>query len=290
MSYRLSIQDRVETVYKIKNVQDADEIFFEHMDLDFHELTSEAVYDAIDKIDSELVYCGDPTELEAKCSDWFDDSIALLQKVFGKNFTVKIKDNTQLISEVYKPIEEVVEYYQGDDQWSINSGKLALVLVTNFLKRGKWQSGFRTTSNVILNCDKNESIVFDNDNNWFSDKYGKLEPIIWFGVQNDKPIECWTIDKSDYQVQQRVYHRSNEVEKFEQWEVFWHSHFRCLDWETIINDKCMLTWMFAECGMDEPEDEFISVVDNCPINLRCQSTKELFESLDNFFLNKLNEN
>ena len=284
MPYILSMLDRVEAVDEIFDIEDTDEIFFDCMNLHFHELTSEAVNDAIKKTRSESQYCGDPTELESKSSEWFEESVNILQERIGSNFCVKVQKNDQLIAEHCKPVNEVLEYFQGDERWEINSGSLVLILVENFLRLGVWQAGFRRTSGEVLKLNDAEFYLLDTSGNWITDKNEKLEPIIWFGVKNDPPIQCWTIDKSEFQLQKRSFHSLNGVVQCDQWQAFWHSYFWVLDWETLIpfGMGSMTTWMFAECGMDEPENAFNAALESCPIDLGCQNSTELFELVDKF--------
>lgn len=286
MSYTLRFLDRVQTEDEISDLDNSDEIFFEYMNMDFHEITMEAVSDVIDKMSSDGTYCGDPAELEWMCNAWHEEATELLQNKYGDEFCVEILKDGRLLTRLCKPVDEVIEYFHGDEQWDVNSGKLVLVLVENFLKFGEWQSGFRRNTGEVIDIKDSKSCILDASGNWLMDNFEKLEPIIWFGVKNDPPTQCWTIDKSEFQLQKRSFNRLNEVIHCDQWQAFWHSYFWTIDWETLIpfGIGSMTTWMFAECGMDEPEDEFLSVLKDCPIDLRCQNSEDLFELIDSFFL------
>lgn len=289
MSYTLKILDRVQTEDEIYDLENADEIFFEIMNMDFQEITMDAVSQAKEKISFDGEYCGDPTELEEMCGAWEQESAKLLQNIYGDEFCVEIFKDGRLITRLCKPIEEVLEYFHGDEQWDINSGSTVLVLIENFLKLGEWQSGFRNIAGEVICIDSVESYALDTSGNWITEKNEKLEPIIWFGVKSEPPIQCWTIDKSEFQLQKRTFRRLDADVQCDQWQAFWHSQFWILDWATLIpfGLGSMTTWMFAECGMDEPENAFKAALESCPVDLRCQNSEELFNLIDGFFLNTL---
>jgi len=50
------------------------------------------------------------------------------------------------------------------------------------------------------------------------------------------------------------------------------------------NGDCYITWMFYECGMDEPEDEFYAVRDSCLIKLdENDRSVSMIRKIDEFF-------
>lgn len=55
----------------------------------------------------------------------------------------------------------------------------------------------------------------------------------------------------------------------------WRNIWNALDWlfwQAIGLSDSQLTWMFGECGMEEPEREYSRVVEKCPIKLSVNDT------------------
>lgn len=179
------------------------------------------------------------------------------------------------------------------EQGYIYVGKLALIQLNNFLINGIWNYGLRCEDGRILTDVLDwPKPVSDRDSYTWHDSQGFLEPIIWFGLKNQSPIECWTLDKSPRNLELLKVngnHDEDSVTEVERWNTFWFNSYGILDWDTLFNDKgySYIIWMFYECGMEEPEDEFYAVRDSSPIKLDEKDRSDsLIRKIDELFISK----
>lgn len=263
------------------------------------ELFSDEIYDCI--------IFSNP--LAKKCQGFFPDPWAIetelhgiakanLKKRFGGKVFVKTIDNEgDVISN--RPVgvfDEIIEDIEEREQGTINTGRVIIEMLKCFLKEGIWQYGFQRNDGTIL-TDTSQWPKHAEDGAGFiwQDSKGVLQPVIWFGLKNESPIDCWTLDKTTHrfdllEVYDNPYSRNTRSR--ERWNLFWFSTFWELGWNALFdnNGDTHITWMFEECGMDEPSEEFYAVRDSCPIELSEKDTvAETIRKIDQFFADKENQ-
>lgn len=117
-----------------------------------------------------------------------------------------------------------------------------------------------------------------------------FSPVIWFGLNGEPPMDCWCIDISDERFSAMPYAEPYNVER---WKSFWFNHFWTFDWNVLFNHEGegVITWMFAECGMEEPEEEFDAVKKCCPIKLCEDDSKAILsKKISDFFVRHARHN
>ena len=129
----------------------------------------------------------------------------------------------------------VSEYYQDSSTYCPLTGVAIIRCVTEFLNKGRWHLDL--------------------------DKYN--EPFLWFGLDEDGPIEIWSLPFD------------SDIE-YTSWKTIWFPAFWDLDWNAILNDtgEIYITWMFCELGMDEPTEERDRARLSCPIELTEEDSLE----------------
>jgi len=226
-------------------------------------------------------------------SELYSYAKAYLDRHYGGKFFVKVVDDdgTVVSDEELDLWGKVIAYRRDYEQSHVDVGAAIIVMLENFLRGGVWQFGLRRKDGTIL-TDPSQwpELSSSADRVIWQDRSGPLEPMIWFGLQDEPPIECWTLDRSTAQSQRSLYYPSpyaTEARPVERWHNFWFCSFWTLDWNGLFGDQGnpYITWMFAECGMDEPVDEFHAVRSSCPIELDEQDTsEELFRKIEDLFV------
>ncbi len=233
----------------------------------------------------------DPWEIE---TELFRQARICLEHDYGtKIFAKVIDDDGVTISNKAIELGEIIENRRDREQGTIDSGQVIIAMLTNFLEEGIWQYGLQRDDGTIL-IDICEWPKHASDGRGFvwQDSNGLLEPIIWFGLKNGSQIECWALDKSPKTFEfLEVYENPyvGNTRPVERWHLFWFCSFWTLDWNALFdnNGDAHITWMFAECGMDEPSDEFNAVRDSCPIELAENDTAaDVIRKIDRFFVEK----
>lgn len=170
---------------------------------------------------------------------------------------------------------------------TVDGAQLALDMMRNFLIQGRWHYGLISDDGIII--EKREEWPSypkqsDGSIRWIKD--GKeCYPIIWFGIDGQKPIECWTLYNRKNIRSTKVYFGGNGTKKNQEvWKHFWFCEFWAMDWNILWNyDEAAITWAFCECGMDEPIDEFCKVKSECPIELvQDDSTEEILAKVRDY--------
>ena len=231
-------------------------------------------------------YFPNPDDISAEL---FDEVYKILKEKFGDPLLVQVKNNDKeewLEQEI--SLSEIIDEIAMREQGTIHTGALILVFIKNFLQNGCWHIGFqKTNGSVLVNRDDFPSSIYVNGHLEYHDGTQELEPIIWFGLKNEPPIKCWTINKSQWlHEKQKLYLRSSEPEFLERWEVIWGEVFWCLDWNTLFdgNGHALIIWMFSECDMEEPVEEFQKVKETCPIDLdKIKSADDFGPAIDKVF-------
>lgn len=190
----------------------------------------------------------------------------------------------------YSLADIYIRYFENREECEmayVDGAQLALDMMANFLNQGKWHFGLIDADGCILS-DPNMWPQYPKQNDgtiiW---KEGNKEykPIIWFGLEGEKPIECWTLYERDNITNTKVYLGAFDKEiNQEDWKHFWFCEFWLMDWNVLWNhDDMATTWAFCEKCMDEPEEGFTKVKEACPIELRQDdSTETMLQKVKNY--------
>ena len=167
---------------------------------------------------------------------------------------VEIGDQIELRMDIPSIMCEILDNRSQCEQESIDSGEVMLKSLTKFLSQGVWQYGFHSL-----------------------DDNGASEPILWFGLPGEAPIDCWSLSKAT-----TFFDSENES-----WKWFWFCDFWTFAWDILMVDgDIYTTWMFTECGMDEPPID--PVRQSCPIELNENDTnEELLAKVEQFVLKNM---
>lgn len=185
-------------------------------------------------------------------------------------------------------VNKIVEEREMGYSSNIDIGYCVISMLKKFLVEGRWHYGLRRSDGAILESpSKWPAPQIENTSIGWRLGGDSLEPVIWFGLDGEAPIDCWTLDKNDRQFVLMPYIEGCNVEF---WKSFWFNNFWTFDWNVLLNkDDVLITWMFAECGMDEPVKEFEMVKKQCPIQLiENDSAAVLCKKIDDLFLNSRN--
>ena len=87
---------------------------------------------------------------------------------------------------------------------------------------------------------------------WIADSNG-LKPIMWFGIDGEKPEEGWILNIPD------------DHETGSTWSTFWFCDDSWGDWVQRVPDadNAFLTWVTVECAMSLPK--LSDVLKTCPV-------------------------
>ena len=151
--------------------------------------------------------------------------------IFDDNNEIMKKDS------ISAPMDVNADHIRLDENELIDIGIIAIQRIGKFLVEAKWHSDY----------DKVTS-----------------KQIIWFGLDGEPPIDCWSITK------ERI--RAGQV------LPFWFPSSGMIDWHTVCPDwnEAVETWLFAECGEAEP-DGMYQAIESCPIELISDDTSEMLE-------------
>lgn len=119
---------------------------------------------------------------------------------------------------------------EGDDGESIRVGQAMINGMEKYLSVASWHSG------------------------WIAGCYG-LKPIMWFGIDGEKPEEGWILNDCD------------NLEAGSTWSTFWFCDEPWDDWKNRVPDADdgFLTWMTMECDMSLPK--LADALKTCPIEV-----------------------
>ena len=168
---------------------------------------------------------------------------------------------------------------QCDCQSNIDIGMIILSSLERFYTEGQWNEGFlREDGVVIMQKDKWPSCVKEKvDQSMWKDESYSYKPIIWFGMKDELPIQCWTLGGNLNQREAG----NNSAWTEDSWKDMW---FDFDDrWAILLdNDDAMYTWLFWECAEQEPDID--SVIAACPVQLvESDSTTELYNKIETHF-------
>lgn len=186
-------------------------------------------------------------------------------------YVVKESDGHHTYEHITLP-EDIYELGRSDCVSAIDIGATILLRLEEFLQRGVWQVGFRCGKSFLTDVSSFPYRIENEDGTtvWQNDAGVVCEPILWFGLPDEEPEEEWSLSAG----------------MTSDWRSFWFNHFWHLDWNALFGgfDNYYTVWMFCECGMDEPEEDFDRVKDSCPISLDENDTDEqLFSKINEFF-------
>ncbi|MHB1154703.1 MAG: hypothetical protein ACYCWE_02885 [Eubacteriales bacterium] len=179
--------------------------------------------------------------------------------------------------------EMIIENRRSGEQSYIDEGQAVLDCLEEFLKQSVWQFGLQNQDGFVnTNLSMWPKPFINGDSVIWHDVSEVLSPIIWFGLKNNEPIECWTLSKKPEMFEVLDYMEPYNIER---WKSFWFNKFWTFDWNILFGGQGdnHITWMFAECGMGEPSID--DVLSNCPILLDASDTVDILKKkIDDFFL------
>ena len=246
--------------------------------------------------------CIDSCELTKKSQGFFPDPLVIqrelcshvktcLENRFGGRIFGRLVDEygVLLSSESLDVLSEIVEMRYDAEEGKIATGEVILALLRNFLVEGVWQYGFRLPDGTILTdvSQWSKHIEYRSCGSWKSSS-GIMQPMIWFGLEHERPVECWTINKVSNRSMLFGVHDLDNYD--ERWRSFWFND-SYIDWNTLFDEKnsSYALWMFVECGMESPVDAFNAVRESCPIELDENDTAaSIARKTDELFLCKKN--
>lgn len=211
-----------------------------------------------------------------------DEALDIIKEKYSNDYiNVYLSESDEMITSftVCDILSKLYEQREYCEQAHVDAAQLGLDMMCNFLNEGRWFCGLKDESgNVITDVKqwpapiKNGEIV-----NWKSNGH-LLKPIVWFGIEDEEPIECWSIQE-EYQ------DKDFTIKKF------WYGGDPTLNWNILWNSYAAQIWAFWECGLDEPYTEFEAVHDACPIALSREMTnEEILINLTNYCYNYQLEN
>lgn len=257
---------------RIAEVRDPDDVgeVFELVENELKELCRDKIDEVITEIVAVDVFSGDPKcFIEQTQSLWYLRTITALESQFGKDFSVNLQSGGEFFVSHKFSVEFVMECIGTSEEGMIHDGRLALALIEKFLADGVWQSGLRTESGRLQLISPDQE---GNKEQFRKLAEGEMAPVIWFGIVGKEPILCWSIERIDFEeLRDRVAFLGGD---------------NTLDWSVMFGPSAEFwtTWMFYECGFDEPEVEFEKLSDTCPIELLFDSnTEQFYEVFDRYF-------
>lgn len=266
------------------------------------------IYDVVAGFDNEGVsclnefidVCIESCDLSKKCQGFFPNPMAIQRELCGhvktcleNRFGGRIFGETVdehgvlLSSEPLDLLGEIVEMRYDAEEGQTDTGLVILAMLRNFLVEGVWQYGLRHPDGSILTDISQwpRYMEYQICGSWNSPS-GILQPTMWFGLEHERPIECWMLDSSSKRSDLLKIHGRDDF--IERWHSFWFND-SFIDWDSLFDRKGSqyAVWMFVECGMDSPVDAFDSVRDSCPIELDMNDTAaSIAKKLDQFFIHR----
>ena len=153
---------------------------------------------------------------------------------------------------------------------------------TTFIREGVWSYGLRDSRGTIIS-DKNEwpDPIKENGEVVWIKNGERLNPVLWFGLKGEEPLDEWTISKDD-----KVF---NDYYGEAWWKSFLFPKKRLYNWNILLgeNSNYIQSCMFDEFGFKEPNR--IKLVNDCPIYLNdCEnnSNKAFKDKIDHMFVDK----
>lgn len=184
------------------------------------------------------------------------------EKIIGKLCVNVWEDGWLKSSEPISLPERLYDLGRNCEVSAIETGATVLLRLEEFLKKGVWQIGFKCEDVLITDIVSFPNCVKDKNGRieWINELGRLCEPIIWFGLPDKDPEEVWSLSL----------HINFD------WRSFWFNDFWQLDWNALFGgyDNYYTVWMFCECGMEEPIDDFERVKSSCPIQFNVKDTDE----------------
>jgi hypothetical protein len=216
--------------------------------------------------------------------------------IYGQTISADGSITSSVLLDIGPVIEKLIEKRESSEQMGCDSGSVIIRMLTAFLNGGIWQFGLRKADGcVVSDALQWPEPTTDGISVSWTRPDGALSPIIWFGMKGDDPIDCWSITLSPKMFEKLSQYENpyaSERRLIERWKSFWFCSFWAFDWDSLFdnNGEYYIIWMFAECGMDEPEDELDRVRKSCPIELDVADTSEvLTKKINSLFQREYND-
>jgi hypothetical protein len=221
-----------------------------------------------------------------------DQMRVLLERDLGDKILFEFFHDNEKVNSHMIDLDELLEnfwmYQEGYPE--IDTGGHVIEEVRAFLTLGKWKFGIKDQQGRIYDYRERwpETLRQTDARSILPNGFS---PILWFGLANEPPLPAWSLEISEYSTLQRtISYTEHGLEKQrtqQQWQIFWGENFWTLHWPSMgdFDHSSMLTWMFMECGMEEPVDEFHRVIASCPIELNVSDTNgQLTRKLEELIL------
>ncbi len=197
--------------------------------------------------------------------------------LYGEEVYIPKEQQEQIVQVLKRKIAEDLNLLEYSVYWNDNFIKAKLDCISGYIIKSSWHFGLkREDGYVCTDVSLWPKPVIKGEEVTWSLGYESFEPVIWFGLNNKKQIDCWSI--------------YGTWEKYEDNNSVWFP--LC---ETIEGNKLeILGFTKDECEriskMDEclPELDY-EIVDSCPIYISEKDTPEdRIRRVNNFFLDQYN--
>ena len=232
-----------------------------------YEVTSEVLYDYEPKPNGHFGWHG----------DYAEEAYSAMRQYIDANkentFLSVLLDNgesKELAIDIPQMMQGVITNISESENFGFNGLSFKTQSLEKFIEQGSWQYGLKNFANkVIFDSSVWPKPVVDNESIIWKDDTGEYLPIIWFGLLDEEPIDCWSLCANA--------ELFNAAEDRENWQYFWFNE----DWG-IEEDE----WYYhVEGGIYYPAIE--PVIQSCPIALsERDSNEDVLRKVEQYVLKK----
>ena len=197
--------------------------------------------------------------------------------LYCEEINISKEHQEQIVQLIKRKLVENLDLLEYTVSWNDNFIKAKLDCISSYIIKSSWHFGLkREDGSVCSDVTLWPKPVINGEEVIWSLGYGSIEPVIWFGLNDKKQIDCWSIYGSN--------------EKYEDNYSVWFP--LC---ETIEGNKLeILGFTKDECeriskmDVSLPELDY-EIVDSCPIFISEKDTPEdRIRRVDSFFLDQYN--
>ena len=198
----------------------------------------------------------------AECYDEYKRLLLETVKKKAKEYHVYciFKDKKEhFLFKIYYDMEPLLKHtvsiMSDNENLEICVGEAIIRGMERYVISASWHYGMIDQSGqLVYNLDWFKELSnLNNGKNNYEDKH--LQPIIWFGLEREKPEDGWILNTKE----------DNEAT----WQDFWLCDDSAQNWINSVPDACdfdpFLTWMVDECALDLPS--LLDVLQTCPIQV-----------------------
>lgn len=211
-----------------------------------------------------------------RLAEMFITSISKLLMVSSK----RIDNSNTVMEQVNVDIEKLlirsIEERFDCEQSYIYAGTFIEDCLILFVDKSIWQCGLKNVDGTIITDINKWPVpkIINGENSWIIDQQ-KAVPVLWYGLENEKPISRWTFG----------------VKEEEQNLSFWFESDEWTIMEQLIEkvDESFLIWYTAECGRCAPD--MYEIMKKCPIESNEGDTTEtVHKKVNDYFIEQYNKN